>query len=184
MYWTQRELDKSSVATAYMDGSDPGILIGTLGTDSPAGIGIDFKAQRVFWVDSTRRYIGSVYFTGGGYAQFDMRRGYLPQHLGMNENGLYMAGSETGSEHNSEIFFKNRKDAEELVMHLPNVSITSFTIFSSASQPNYDRKNDCENHPCPGICLLSGYTSFRCRCPLGAKSEENGITCAGGQSET
>ena len=182
MFWTQRDADNPSVAvaTAYMDGSGYRVLR-KKGTDSPGGIAIDFKTERVFWVDSTRGFIGSMDLNGYSYTQFELKnRDYFPQLISLHSNGLYLTGDRSNG-NASVVFFKNHKDRENLVLKLSSTIITSFTVYSSISQSSYGRQKDCKNHSCPGICLLSGF-SFRCVCPVGAKSENNGTTCQAGQS--
>lgn len=165
-----------------MDGSDYKVLRAK-GMDSPGGVAIDFKTNRVLWVDSMEKYIGSMDYSGENYREFEIiHQRYIPQHLGVHENGLYLTGIQGSYLDTPGIFFKNRKDDEKLVLNLSMP--TSFTIYSSLSQPNYGVENACENHSCPGICLVSDYDSFRCACPIGTRSENNGSTCAGGQSET
>ena len=183
MFWTRRHYYLPLLVIADMDGSYYRIL-STKELISPGGIGIDFKTRRLLWVDSTRGFIGSMELNGSEDAKFEMgKHDYLPQHLGLHENGLFVAGSKSTSSGSSGsgIFFKNAKDGENLVLNFSTTTIRSFAVYNSLSQPNYNQESNCKNHPCPGICLLSGLESFRCACPTGQKSLNNGTTCEGEQ---
>ena len=81
-------------------------------------------------MDTSRCLIGSIDFRCEGYKPFEISiRDYIPRYVGLHENGLYWAGSETQG-HGTGIFFRNRKDEDNYGSVLIYESVKYFAVYS------------------------------------------------------
>ena len=182
MYWTEEDDNNLGIiVSGGMDGSGLKPLVKE-GLQHPTSIIADVHFG-LYWVDSTRHDIehGAIEkekiwtwtFVPSSYDN------YRPVHLSASRGKLYCAGVDGNL---SAVFRANllyHSGVEDYVRIANFTShINGLCIFDTAQEVREGRANPCASgSSCPGICLLSGRSSFRCVCPVGL--ELNGSSCVG-----
>lgn len=69
LFWTDWSFSNPSISRANTDGSDIKVLFTKPQVVWPNGVTIDFIAERVYWVDASRDYIGSCDLNGRAFVK-------------------------------------------------------------------------------------------------------------------
>ena len=192
MYWIQQEAENAVIFHGSMNGTWI-LMLRATGLRQPTSIAINSLNFDVYWVDLARQRIEytTVEDRGPGFMVPSSSKDFAPQRIFIHEKMLYWLGL---ASNDSEAIFSMNFRPERLAANLESRLVWRVTHARTTSQitglsvqhhPNevkeYNRPDRCENgHPCAGICLLSGWESFHCVCPVGFQPDgPTGFSCKG-----
>ncbi|KAJ8922708.1 hypothetical protein NQ315_007743 [Exocentrus adspersus] len=171
---TKPRAENPSVNRANMDGSNNITLFGRDTVEWPNGITIDYFANRIYWVDAKRDYIGSADLHGDGLTKVvsEVEVVSHPFAIAVFKNNMYWDDWKRNS------IFSADKDTfrgvEVIVKQLPG--LMDLKVFAHGLQIG---SNACTNSTCPYICVGMPKNKFACLCPDGLISKNGECLCPG-----
>ncbi|XP_046384175.1 sortilin-related receptor-like isoform X2 [Ischnura elegans] len=179
VFWTDWSTDDASVSRANLDGSDVRKLFTVPLVEWPNGITIDHIAERIYWVDARKDYIGSSDLDGKMFRKVISNDGRVSHPFAVavfkdnlywddwDQNAIYMADKDLG--------IGITAIAENLT------TLMDLKIFAHGVQ---EGENSCSRKPspCPYICVGMPRGGHRCLCPDSmVEGPDGGCLCPGGE---
>ncbi|XP_046384173.1 sortilin-related receptor-like [Ischnura elegans] len=179
VFWTEWSTDDASVSRANLDGSDVRKLFTEPLVEWPNGITIDHIAERIYWVDGRKDYIGSSDLDGKMFRKVisnDDRVSY-PFAVAVFKDNLYWPYL-----YQSAIYMADK----DLGIGITAIAVKLFgvvdlKIFAHGVQ---EGENSCSRKPspCPYICVGMPQGGHRCLCPDSmVEGPDGGCLCPGGE---
>ncbi|KAJ8960391.1 hypothetical protein NQ314_006081 [Rhamnusium bicolor] len=174
MFWTDWSAENPSVNRANLDGTNNITLFGRDKVEWPNGITIDYVANRIYWVDARRDYIGSSDLHGDGFLKVvsDVEVVFHPFAIAVFKNDMYWDDWKRNS-----IFSADKdifKGVDVIVKQLPG--LMDLKIFAHGVQIG---TNACANSSCSHICVGLPKNKFACLCPDGLILKGGKCFCPG-----
>lgn len=174
MFWTDWSAENPSVNRANLDGSNNMTLFGKDKVEWPNGITIDYIANRIYWVDARRDYIGSSDLHGDGFLKVvsEVEVVSHPFAIAVFKNNMYWDDWKRNS------IFSADKDtfrgAEVIVKQL--AGLMDLKVFAHGLQIG---TNACTNSTCSYICVGMPKNKYACLCPDGLIPKNDKCLCPG-----
>ncbi|XP_046384186.1 sortilin-related receptor-like isoform X2 [Ischnura elegans] len=178
VFWTDWSTDDASVSRANLDGSDVRKLFTRPLVERPYGIAIDHIAERIYWVDDIKQYIGSSDLDGKMFRKVISHDGRVhpPIAVAVFKDNLYW------DNRNKDAIYMADKDLgigiTAIAENLPD--LRDLKIFAHGIQ---EGENPCSRKPspCPYICVGMPRGGHRCLCPDSmVEGPDGGCLCPGG----
>uniref|UniRef100_V5I861 Sortilin-related receptor n=1 Tax=Anoplophora glabripennis TaxID=217634 RepID=V5I861_ANOGL len=174
MFWTDWSAENPSVNRANLDGSNNITLFGKDKVDWPNGITIDYIANRIYWVDARRDYIGSSDLHGDGFVKIvsEVEVVSHPFAIAVFKHDMYWDDWKRNS-----IFTADKdtfRGAEVIVKQL--TGLMDLKVFAHGLQIG---TNACTNTTCPYICVGMPKNKYACLCPDGLVAKNDKCLCPG-----
>lgn len=170
LFWTDWSPRDPSISRANLDGSDIRVLFTKPHVIWPNGITIDYTAERVYWVDASKDYIGSCDLHGKKMVTVlkEDRRLAHPFAVGVYKDLIYWDDWKMNS------VFSADKDHGIMIKNVAQdmLSLMDLKVFAHAIQSG---TNACSRqHNCTHICVGAPKQQFTCLCPDGMIKAPNG----------
>lgn len=178
LFWTDWAQKKAAISRSNLDGTDIRVLFTAPQVIWPNGITIDFSAERVYWVDASKDYIGSCDLNGKTFKKIldhDNRVAH-PFAVGVYKDLMYWDDWKLNS------VFSADKDHGIMISTLADnmPTLMDLKVYAHSIQTGTNacsRQNNC-SHICVGA-PLGGYT---CLCSDEMEITANGeCLCPGSQ---
>nr|XP_023026700.1 sortilin-related receptor-like [Leptinotarsa decemlineata] len=172
IFWGDWSVNNATINRADSDGSNVKTLFGRDKVEMPSSLTIDYVANRLYWVDARREYIGSSDLQGYGFLKIVSDNEFVsyPVSIAVLNNSLYWNHRKNNSILKADkISFKS---VETVLEQIPD--IMSLKAISSNIQTGM---NGCSNSSCPYICVSLPNNNFACLCPDGLVLEEGKCVC-------
>ena len=156
MYYTSTKWP-SRIARAGMDGSNPTALVKGRGL-FPWGIAIDLKASKLFWATNIENRIESSDLNGGDWQTVvNISSKADPTGVAVANDRIYWG------EGRGKTLKSSTLDGQDVItLHTDTNRIWGVTAAVPYLNLPQSRKNHCEKHNCPHVCVLTPTQSFRC----------------------
>ncbi|XP_043269324.1 putative vitellogenin receptor [Venturia canescens] len=150
---------------AKMDGSHTRPIVAeNLG--SPKDLAIDYKEERLYWVDSKSMTIESVKYDGSDRQIFLNATGMVLRSIAILGDEIYWSDLRTRTIRSMNMF----NGEEQKVVVESSSYIYDIDIYHPALKPQL--QNPCKNNGCLEMCLLTGGLEHSCVCKLGSKKQD------------
>ncbi|XP_023026610.2 sortilin-related receptor [Leptinotarsa decemlineata] len=174
MFWTDWSAENPSINRANLDGSKSKTLFGRDKVEWPNGITIDYIANRIYWVDAKKDYIGSSDLHGDGFVKVVAENKFVfhPFAIAVFKNDMYWDDWERNSIFSADK--DNFKGVEVVLQQMPG--LMDLKVFAHGIQIG---TNKCSNSSCPYICVGLPKNNFACLCPDGLTMKDGKCMCPG-----
>ncbi|XP_066145381.1 sortilin-related receptor-like [Euwallacea fornicatus] len=176
LFWTDWSPEIPSVNRANLDGSNTKTLFGSDKVEWPNGITVDYIANRIYWVDARRDYIGSSDLHGDAFVNVVHASNVVshPFAVAVFKSNMYWDDWKKNAIYSSDKDVY--KGIEVVVKDLPG--LMDLKVYAHGLQIG---KNACFNASCSHICVGLPKNKFTCLCPDGMDvSKEGACLCPGG----
>ncbi|CAG9765567.1 unnamed protein product [Ceutorhynchus assimilis] len=162
IFWTDWSSESPSVNRANCDGTNPKILFGKEKVEWPNGITIDYIANRIYWVDARKDYIGSADLHGDGFVNIVHNTDVVshPFAVAVFKSNMYWDDWKKNAIYSSDKDVY--KGIEVVVKDL--AGLMDLKVYAHGIQIG---KNACSNASCPYICVGLPKGGYKCLCPDG-----------------
>ncbi|KAL3265566.1 hypothetical protein HHI36_009771 [Cryptolaemus montrouzieri] len=145
----------------------------------PNGLTIDYKFEKIYWIDAKLSFIDVMDYEGKNRQRILKSNFEYPHSLTYFQDRFYYTDWKTWSIHG---YDKNLRHSVKEIEHFQDVPV-DVHVWNPKCQEKY-QKNPCENNGgCSHLCLLAPYPpGYTCACPIGIKSIDN-HTCAEGPEQ-
>uniref|UniRef100_A0AAY5KVE9 EGF-like domain-containing protein n=1 Tax=Esox lucius TaxID=8010 RepID=A0AAY5KVE9_ESOLU len=162
------------IMRSWTDGSNAVPLINTtLGW--PNGLAIDYKNNRLYWVDALLDQIGHVDINGYDRQMFSYI-GQITQPFSLTIQAEYLFVSDTRTR---SVFRMQKRDGGEIIPIRKGISgILNVKAYTSQTNELYNSQcNMVPNGHCSHFCFPAPSSSRVCGCPYGMKLQPNQRDC-------
>ncbi|XP_050308262.1 sortilin-related receptor-like [Anthonomus grandis grandis] len=169
MFWTDWSAENPSVNRANLDGSNVKALFGKDKVEWPNGITVDYIANRIYWVDARKDYIGSSDLHGDGFMIIVYGTDVVshPFAVAVFKSNMYW------DDWKKNAIYSSDKDVYKginvVVKDLGG--LMDLKVYAHGIQIG---KNACSNNTCPYICVGLPKNNHTCLCPDGMVTGSNG----------
>lgn len=175
MFWTDWSAENPSINRANLDGTNNMTLCGKDKVEWPNGITVDYMANRIYWVDARKDYIGSSDLHGDGFQRVvhDADVVSHPFAVAVFKSVLYWDDWKKNAIYSSDKDIY--KGVDVVVKDL--AGLMDLKVYGHGIQFG---KNACANASCPYICAGLPKNRHACLCPDGMIADKEGCLCPGG----
>ncbi|KAL1509813.1 hypothetical protein ABEB36_004494 [Hypothenemus hampei] len=172
LYWTDWSAENPSVNRANLNGLSSKALFGKDKVEWPNGITVDYIANRIYWVEARRDYIGSSDLHGDDFVEVVHGSNVVahPFAVAVFKNNIYWDDWKKNA-----IFTSDKdlyKGIDVVVSDLPG--LMDLKVYANGLQIG---KNGCANANCSHICVGLPKNGYACLCPDGMIAAKDGMSC-------
>ncbi|XP_044749919.1 low-density lipoprotein receptor-related protein 6 [Coccinella septempunctata] len=144
----------------------------------PNGLTIDYKAEKIYWIDAKLSFIDVMDYDGKNRQRILKAKFEYPHSLTYFQNRFYYTDWKTWSIHGYDKNFRHSTVKE--IEHFHNIVPVDVHVWNPETQEKCHNPCEKNNGGCSHLCLLAPYPpGYTCACPIGIKNINN-QTCADG----